>query len=353
MTLSGSGTRPSKLQRKRSARPETEDHHPPSGPDQLSPSRSRRATIRTPSPRRLRPMPSADSLQLATDGTVDTLDFEDTPGPVRGRAPTPHPSGKEKMRQSDPPLQSRVSFDSVRSRRHRPSRAMTDVTTLEMDEPHFGAARGIGPAGEAIEVIGLGRKEPRHRKFQAGMLKPAMRGRSRRPISPGLERFGSRRSARNVDKPLPSRPSSHIQFHPSVVALFSRSRPHHVPYQESAVNAPIHRSASLRSMSRQSTQLRSLFSSFSLDPSSSSRRDILQPADDLYTYLRRVNCPTWTSRGERKLYPFGNKVKGLEAMSWAWMARAQDAEVRRMQGRSLRVWEAVGNLFEQKILECK
>lgn len=94
-------------------------------------------------------------------------------------------------------------------------------------DPGFGASRGIGPVGEAIEVIGLGRKQPRHRIFGREMLKPAIRsGMSSRVTLPGLEHSGSGgRGGEEVggrrDKPLPVRPGSIVS---SVIDVL-RSRP--------------------------------------------------------------------------------------------------------------------------------
>lgn len=142
-------------------------------------------------------------------------------------------------------VRSRVSFGSRTLRRNVGSpgsggssgddeednyRIRPGQTRLGTLDPGFGSSRGIGPVGEAIEVIGLGRKQPRHRIFRREMLKPALRyGMSSRITLPDLEDGGpgGRGGAGGAigggrrNKPLPVRPGSIVS---SVIDVL-RNRP--------------------------------------------------------------------------------------------------------------------------------
>jgi len=292
--------------------------------------------------------------------------------PLHRRAPTPHISRRRSGSVSS--QRSNRSHGSDRSERSGHSHATyrsgdssgstagpyvtSDTATVGPHEPHFGAARGIGPAGEAIEVIGLGRKEPRHRKYAPHLLKPALR-----PGPPRERVTQSRpipRGERARDKPLPSRPSSFI------VPLDNPSGP-----AFAHVNQPkaLH---SRDSSSSSILTLRSLFPSLRVDPSRpgwghggftrGSRRDLISPAHDLFTYLRIVELPRWTAwpgdpesrRSKSSLSLFGGRSsKGFGQMPWAWHRRLEAAEAGRHAGRSLLTWESVGRHWERRILECE
>ncbi|WVF72990.1 hypothetical protein IAT40_007808 [Kwoniella sp. CBS 6097] len=291
------------------------------------------------------------------------------PPPSHRRPPTPHTSFRRASRSikkvdSDHSIRSRVSFDSTRSRRsdnsNRSRRSQktddsggSDDETIGDDwEPHFRMNTSVGPAGEAIEVIGLGRKTPRHRTFNTGLLKPALRSTSRvnsrvnlredGGMTPTPERNGKR------EKPLPSRPMSYVA---SIGGTFSRLAPsshkrnRHASHQpnpssssyqdESLLGASasvLSRSGSRATQHSQNANpagLRSLFSSLSIGngnhnrhettssfdnsnnnssrlgssqdlhqpssiaPSRASRRHPIVPADDLYLYLKLAEVCSW------------------------------------------------------------
>jgi len=267
--------------------------------------------------------------------------------PLHRRAPTPHTS----RRRSD----STASHRSHRS--HRSGLSEDNDHTLGTDsdgatvgpwEPHFGSARGIGPAGEAIEVIGLGRKEPRHRKYAPHLLKSALR------TGPSLERIHSpgRDPRASRDKPLPHRPASYI--------VPGADRGHTPSFVQ------VHQPSHVRSNSQ--PLLRSLLSSLSIDAPPSaplfgkrhSRRELVSPADDLFTYLRIVDLPSWTAwQGDRysnrptsSLSFFSTRAsKGHDSMPWAWHRRAEAAEDGRQGGRALMNWESTGRHGERKLLQ--
>ena len=89
----------------------------------------------------------------------------------------------------------------------------TEGATVGAYEPPFGASQGVGPAGEAIEYIGLGSKTPRHRKFSSGMLKSAMRSSSRvnscvnLPDTVSSRSRSESRASHRSDNRSPTRPS--------------------------------------------------------------------------------------------------------------------------------------------------
>lgn len=254
------------------------------------------------------------------------------------RAPTPYSRRRSMSSRMDSntSLKSTVSFDSGNP--SRPQNLRIDIPNdenfghvgspnwVDRDKPHFGAARGIGPAGEAIEYIGLGRKEPRHRKFQPGMLKPALRTTSTRlMINPTPFRIR--------DKPLPFRPSSSISF---------RGPP----------------------QSSRGGGLSSLFSSLTLDLRRTPSRHsapirLLSPIDDLFTYLRIVDMPAWTRwevDSRKSLFGFSlgsGGGKGFESMGYEWRRRFYEAEQGRLGGRWLRWWIGGERSWEGKICECE
>ena len=227
-----------------------------------------------------------------------TFEQERQYNPLHRRAPTPYTSRSRRNSQSSlssvvQPArpESRQSFRSEGS----VSRSQADVWQNDQWEPVFGATNGIGPAGEAFEYIGLGRKEPRHRKYQNDMLRSAMRG----------------GPAPSVQKPLPRRPRS--IFGSSALPIFEHSRRKR-PNQR-------------RSMS-QST-LRSLFSALSI--STQPEMENIEPAEDLHSYLATAEVPAWRhwSRG-----------------AWTF------ASGRRFQSRDSAQWRLDFD-FAQHVIDCK
>ena len=237
----------------------------------------------------------------------------------------------------------------------------------------------LGPHGEPIEVIGLGRKQPRHRTLSSQNLKPALRNSSSNNNFASGSGSGSatqRAGAGDRYKPLPNAPSSYIA---PVVDNFI------FPYEPRGSHQARHASSPPGSLGVGG--LRSLFSSFSLDPSSSSlpssgdashsnprsilsrtssrrRQESQVPADDLFDYLHRVELPAWTDwPGETRRSSsslsllggdlFGGKGRGLESMSWEWRRRWEDAESARAAGRMLSVWEGGTKRFEKYITDCE
>ncbi|WRT70220.1 uncharacterized protein IL334_007215 [Kwoniella shivajii] len=313
--------------------------------------------------------------------------------PVRNRRPpTPHTSSRKassiKRADSDRSIRSRVSFDSTRSRRsNRSGRSGrtgsdSDGTVEDGWEPSFASTNGIGPAGEAIEVIGLGRKKPRHRTFNSGMLKPALRSTSR-VNSRATLRDQVHNGERVEEKPLPNRPMSSIVN--SITKLTGgqptrkmRKRSSHQPLPASsfpdennllgASSSVLPRIASRSQANQNRNGFRSLFSSLSLDPKSpaldsnlvsrslttapsrSSRRHVISPAEDLSTYLRYAEVTSWdrwpvpSASHKKGLSLWGGKrTLGFEEMSWEWHRRLQLAEESRNMGRMLGSWEIARN----------
>ncbi|OCF38116.1 hypothetical protein I316_00340 [Kwoniella heveanensis BCC8398] len=352
------------------------------------------------------------------------------PPPSHRRPPTPHTSARRtsisvRRVDSDRSIRSRVSFDSTRSRRSNKSNRSRrsqrtddsgdsdDVTIGDNWEPDHGVNASVGPAGEAIEVIGLGRKTPRHRTFNTGMLKPALRSTSRvnsranlredGGVTPTLERSGKR------EKLLPSRPMSYVAslgdtF--SRLAPSSQKRSRHTSHQptpssnayqvESLLGASasvLSRSASRateHSQTNNQAGIRSLFSSLSLGngngnrndttssfnqsssrfgstqdlhqshlaaPSRSSRRQDILPADDLYSYLKLAEVGSWDRwpippaqiQGRRGIWG-GRRTLSFDEMGWEWHRRLRAAEEARMAGRMLGSWECAGRSWEKSIL---
>lgn len=114
-------------------------------------------------------------------------------------------------------IRSKVSFNSTRSRgsqrtlRSNPGYESDDGYSTSIDEPSFQITNGIGLTGESVKVLGFDRKMPRHRVFQANMLKPALRSSAKLASRSAVEDNNSSASYNErPDKPLPSRPASHV-----------------------------------------------------------------------------------------------------------------------------------------------
>ncbi|WVQ84617.1 hypothetical protein IAT38_006772 [Cryptococcus sp. DSM 104549] len=216
---------PTHQQPREPRRPDTRDPHTP---------RARPTPLVE--PERMRKLSSTEILYPSPEAAKRAFDAQRAanPNPPR-RRPTPHTSRAGRRNsvrriESDRSIRSRVSFDSTRSRGSGrisdggyESDGFSDVGEVGLD-PSFGSTNGIGPAGEAIEVIGLGRKKPRHRTFQAAMLKPALRSSS--SVNSRAEmRDGAGAGLSGLDggmgqeKPLPSRPMSYID---PVIGTFSQ-----------------------------------------------------------------------------------------------------------------------------------
>jgi hypothetical protein len=340
---------------------------------------------------------------------------------IMNRAPTPFIRGGDEededeeegvtvmaRKASNRTLRSRVSFDSTRSRRSvrtihdpRTDAELGDDNPIGPWEPGFGARNGIGPGGEAYEVIGLGRKSPRHRKLHAQMLKPAIKSASRLPSRSNLrdredgpshshshDHRRPSRSRRDRDKPLPSRPQSY--FNPVFGSIFQSttnvSRLHPGPdspaspqfqsqfqpisHSHTQNQTRTHRHNRSASTSNPSAlPFRSLFSSMSIDPSpSSSRQNIrpshqqprepLEPAEDLYGYLLLATVPSWRNwpasgpQSRQSGFWNANRAKGFESMGWEWRRRQQLAEMNRMT-RGLRAWDGADKYWDNRITECR
>lgn len=396
-------TRTMRVKKKHSATRMAEGHahtrsteHPPG--QSLEASRE----VMSPRPKRLRGLFSTETLYADVDTAKRAFEEERINKAIRDRAPTPfhRSNGSEETihrRASNRSLRSRVSFDSTRSRRS--TRTIQDLheEALEWDaatvgpwEPTFGGRHGLGPAGEAYEVIGLGRKSPRHRKFHSYMLKPAMKSASRRASRidmrtdphhyPDNHGRGHHHRPRQ-DKPLPSRPLSYVApaFGQLLSSTATLSR-QLLPLPSTPTHNQVHTSvnAHTRSMSAlnpSSAAFRSLLSSLAIDPSTSSssrqrlplaqnqngsrgRHDLLVPAEDLFAYLHLATLPSWRDWPASGPPPrhgtlfSGSRSKGFESMGWEWRRRLQLTEAARPT-RGLRVWDGVDKHWEKKILECK
>jgi hypothetical protein len=322
-------------------------------------------------------------------------------------------------RGSNRTLRSRVSFDSTRSRRSgRTMQEMQsefgseDEGTIGAWEPGFGARDGIGSPSRGYEVFGLGRKKARHRKIHATMLKPALKSSTsriridlgggsslQRPGPPQHDHVHHARHhshEQNLprirrDKPLPSRPQSFINpifgniFQSTANISQSRPRPHdrdpgpsvstsHLPLRDPHPHLHASRPQSqagnrnaryFSAIAPSAVPFRSLFSSMTLDPSSSrlSRQQsqqsqrLLEPAEDLYGYLHLCRVPSWPDWpicGPTKSGGFWNtgRSKGFEQTGWEWRRRQQMAEANRMM-RGLRSWEGADKNWDRRIMECR
>ncbi|WWC64583.1 uncharacterized protein I303_107194 [Kwoniella dejecticola CBS 10117] len=347
--------------------------------------------------------------------------------PVHRRPPTPYTQSRTsssivRKMDSSGSIRSRVSFDSTRSRGSSRSNRSYRSALEDSDsddtlsggrrwDPHATASTGIGPAGEAIEVIGLGRKKPQHRAIHSGTLRSALRSNTN---------LNSRTEFRNGtnggrEKPLPIRPMSYVA---PIINSISRvtapgstrkiqkrsshqstpsARNHDMLGASSSVSnsthnptpVPLPRGSSrndyngnLDGLNGDGRGIRSLFSSLSLGPngssstsqhdiqstssgrhmrssvapSRSSRRTLILPADDLLTYLRYVEIPSWdrwplATSAKRGMGLWGGKRSlGLDELSWEWHRRLRLAEDARVHGRSLSSWEAQRG-FERSILD--
>ncbi len=240
-----------------------------------------RSAAHTPSPRRGRRLSYSEPAHAITKSEKGASSEEGKRDSLYRRVPRPHPSSRLRDRHSLTSLRSHVSFQSVGSEDMEQylegSGRVNDAISIDPCEPHFGSSRGIGPAGDAIEVIGLGRKEPRHRKFSAEMLKPALRGSSWRLGSTSFSKPSSSTSVRGRDKPLPPRPAS---LFPPVTDRSARGRARHASDQRLPSRHPVDDIATslLRPISEyRRLSISSFFSSLSLGPSFSASRDSQRP----------------------------------------------------------------------------
>ncbi|OCF77290.1 hypothetical protein I204_01277 [Kwoniella mangroviensis CBS 8886] len=412
--------------------------------NEIKPSTTKGRDIRTPKPiskepppesreerhNRVRKLSSREVLYPTPEAAKEAFRAERAMNPPskHRRPPTPYTSSRRassvRRVESDRSIRSRVSFDSTRSRRsNRSNRSNRSGRTYDSDsdsdsdgtmgskwEPSFGSNVGIGPAGEAIEVIGLGRKKPRHRTFNAGMLKPALRSTSRLNSRVDLNQ-NVQSSSTKREKPLPSRPMSYVA--PLVNSLSKVTAPAGKKIQKRSSHQPtptsfehnhngnplLGASSSVtptsRSVSRNNGNengIRSLFSSLSLGPnyntasssrhdivdsnssllnsgvgtgtrstniapSRASRRHLITPADDLHSYLRYAEVQSWDrwpltpASQKRGLGLWGGKRSlGFDEMSWEWHRRLELAEEARIQGRMLGSWE-MQSRWEKGILD--
>ena len=344
-------------------------------------SRSRRGhNVQILSPRPERRMSPTETIYPDPDTAQTAFAAERrTNAPLHRRVPTPHSNQRSTDLHRSNSVDSNGSNRSNHSRRSRSrpdSDGESDTPTAGPHEPHFGAARGVGPAGEAIEVIGLGRKEPRHRKYAANLLKPALR--------PSRDRLRPHDASESRNKPLPTRPQSFI-----VPVLGGPLTPSpFAPVNNAGPEPPVsnRQSRHQRSVS-QPTGLRSLFQALTLEAPStalsnftrpafgrrgSTRRNNFQtinPADDLFTFLRVVEVPAWNAwpgeEGRKSTVSMGffggsfggggsggARSKGFEVMPWSWHRRFEAAELGRNGGRSMMAWETSRG-WDKKILECE
>lgn len=328
-------------------------------------------TVQIVSPKPARRMSSTEIIYPDPGTARDAFKRERANNPVHRRVPTPHSSRRTRNRSNS--VNSNRSGVSGRGGQSSPSEDGgddSDAATIGPYEPHFGASRGIGPVGEAIEVIGLGRKEPRHRKYAANLLKPALR--SREPSTASLREAATRSGEGSMaglwrarDKPLPTRPASYIVpvdsapsslLSPSFVRVYN---------QEHSQYGTAHRPGHQRSMSYDQAPssgfgalggLRSFWSALTLDPApsaserargraiperndeergggfpprppfsrgrGSSKRSlhIIHPADNLYDYLRAVHVPQWSAWPGDKDLEAPNRKSIFGSLSSNWSA---------------------------------
>ena len=373
----------------------------------------------TPRPKRVRGISYTETMYPDVDTAKRAFEQERNQA-IMNRAPTPFIQGEDDdedvdgdeestpigRKASNRTLRSRVSFESSRSRRSvrtiqdpRTDAEMGDDNPIGPWEPGFGARNGIGPGGEAYEVIGLGRKSPRHRKLPAQMLKPAIKSTSRVASRSNLREDGPshsnnhdhRRPSRSRrDKPLPSRPQSYInpvfgnifqsttnvsRSHPGPASPISPQFQSQFPNQSRSQSRTHRHNRSASTSNPSALPFRSLFSSLSIDPTPSSsrqalrpphqsrssndqRRDLLEPAEDLYGYLLLATVPSWRNwpasgpQSRQSGFWNANRAKGFESMGWEWRRRQQLAEMNRMT-RGLRVWDGADKYWDNKIIECE
>lgn len=344
---------------------------------------------------RMRKLSSTETVYPSSDAAKQALQSQRAANLNHHRAPTPHTIRRtrshEQMIQkmsSNRSISSKVSFDSARSRgsqrtlRSNPGYESDDGYSTGIDSPSFQITNGIGLTGESVKMLGLDRKMPRHRVFQANMLKPALRSSTKLASRTAVKDKNSSASYNErPDKPLPSRPTSHVE---PVMGSFNSQRgstrcntglqPRHTSqesdsdiYQsESGFDPPpkAHKpraSAHTRSSSQPiGLGLRSLFSNLSLtNPSIStsipfpSRHSFMTPADNLLDYLRLAKVPTWDrwpGRGGKSGFWTVGIRKGWEDMSWEWHRRFEEADWAR-DSLVLISWEQKEG-WQRDIIDC-
>lgn len=344
---------------------------------------------------RMRKLFSTETVYPSPDAAKQALQSQRAANPNHHRAPTPHTIRRtrshEQMIQkmsSNRSICSKVSFDSTRSRgsqrtiRSNLGYESDDGYSTGIDDPSFQITNGIGLTGESVKVLGLDRKMPRHRVFQANMLKPALRSSTKLASRSAVKDNNSSASYNErPDKPLPSRPASHVgpvmgSFNSlrngtrSNTGLRSRHTSHESDsgnYQsESRFDHPLkaHKprtSTHTRSSSQPiGLRLRSLFSDLSLtnpSPSTSivfhSRHSFMTPADNLLDYLRLAKVPSWDrwpGRGKKSGFWTVGTRKGWEDMSWEWHRRLEEAG-HAPNGRVLIIWEQKEG-WQRDIIDC-
>nr|XP_031861741.1 uncharacterized protein CI109_002974 [Kwoniella shandongensis]KAA5528813.1 hypothetical protein CI109_002974 [Kwoniella shandongensis] len=381
---------------------------------------------------RTRKLSNTETFYPSPEIAKEIFRAERASNPTHRRAPTPYNSARRRTgssgsgsvssvqrMNSDRSIRSRVSFDSTRSRgsqrtfqsdnEDEPSRPADGRGPMADNgwEPHFGSTTGIGPAGEAIEVIGLGRKKPRHRTFQAAMLKPALRSTSRlsKRHSHSHNQEYAALDQEGGEKPLPSRPMSYVGPIVNTISRFAsqggstrgsvnRTHARHASQQpmstthNDALNVGFDglgmspHEGNSRSRGGSSNGFRSLFSSLSLnDPNphhnllpappstttslsrnrsrKSKTYQPITPPDDLYNYLRLAEVSAWDrwpvsgpgQKATRSIWggSITSKTKGFEAMGWEWFRRLEAAEVGR-EVRRLGSWESAGRSWMGGVL---
>lgn len=344
---------------------------------------------------RMRKLSSTETVYPSPDAAKQALQSQRAANPNHHRAPTPHTIRRtrshEQMIQkmsSNRSICSKVSFDSTRSRgsqrtiRSNLGYESDDGYSTGIDDPSFQITNGIGLTGESVKVLGLNRKMPRHRVFQANMLKPALQSSTKLASRSAVKDNNSSASYNErPDKPLPSRSASHVgpvmgSFNSlrdgtrSNTGLRSRHTSHESVsgnYQsESGFDHPpkAHKPRA-STHTRSSSQpiglgLRSLFSNLSLtnpSPSTSivfpSRHSFMTPADNLLDYLRLAKVPSWDrwpGRGKKSGFWTVGTRKGWEDMSWEWHRRLEEAGHAR-NGRVLIIWEQKEG-WQRDIIDC-
>lgn len=343
---------------------------------------------------RTRKLSSTETVYPSTDAAKKVLQSQRAANPNHRRAPTSHTSRRSRSHEgiqkmsSDRSIRSRVSFDSTRSRgsqrtiRSDLGYGSDDGYSTGINDPSFGITNEVCPMGEPVEMIGLGRKKPKHRVFQANMLKPALRSPTKLASRRTVDETNSGASwSERPDKPLPSRPISYVG---PVMGSFSslrdgirsnigtRSRyPSHEVHprnyrSETGSDLPTkaHKpraSAHARSSSQPTgLGLRSLFSNISLSDQSfftstpfSSRHSLITPADDLLDYLRLAKVPLWDrwpGRGAKSGFWAMGTRKGQEEMSWEWHRRLEETDQAR-NSRALVNWKQKTG-WQRDILDC-
>ncbi|EIW72088.1 hypothetical protein TREMEDRAFT_26434 [Tremella mesenterica DSM 1558] len=315
----------------------------------------------TPTPgQRARTLSNTETFYPTQDSAKEALESERRHNPEHRRVPSPYTRQIRKVG-SERSLRSRVSFDSGRRSAASDRSDGTDGATVGPQD----VTRQVGAGGEAIEFIASGHRTPRHRKFSAGMLKPALRtSNGHHPTSAGhgnINTNSSMSSTRSRSRSR-SRPTSSLPFSSNLFALGRQHSRHPSDPLTASPTEIDHPSSTSRPMgghiasmssvqSQAGSGIRGIFSSLSLEPRRPSQPPtLLLPADQLHAYLATAHVPNWTkwpvlptSKG------FFGKSKGFDAMSWEWKRRWQLAEEGR-QFRTLRVWD-VNREFEREALQ--